>query len=188
MQIETIMTDSWNIFKNNIVAYIIGALIAVIGSIFIITIAPLFYGLTYMAVRGIKGETVEINDVFEGFNNFIRSWVFVIAAVILLMIGYFFLIIPGIILSILLIYALPLLVMRDYGGTDAIKESINIGKENFADTLVLFVIIIVLNAIGDSIPLAFALVVPYTIICYTLATYNLIGETPKTTVVAGEIE
>lgn len=77
MQIETIMTDSWNIFKNNIVAYIIGALIAVIGSIFIITIAPLFYGLTYMAVRGIKGETVEINDVFEGFNNFIRSWVFV---------------------------------------------------------------------------------------------------------------
>ena len=185
MQIETIMTDSWNIFKNNIVAYIIGTLIAVIGSIFIITIAPLFYGLTYMAVRGMKGETVEINDVFEGFNNFIRSWVFVIAAGILLMIGYFFLIIPGIILSILLIYALPLLVLRDYGGIDAIKESINIGKENFTDTLVLFVIIVVLNAIGGAIPLAFALVLPYTTICYTLAASSLIEETST---VAGEIE
>ena len=186
MQIETIMADSWNIFKNNIVAYIIGALIAVIGSIFIITIAPLFYGLTYMAVRGIKGETVEINDVFEGFNNFIRSWVFVIAAGILIMIGYIFLVIPEIILSILLIYALPLLVLRDYGGIDAIKESINIGKENFTDTLVLFVIIVVLNAIGGGIPLAFALVLPYTTLCYTLAASSLIEEAP--TAVAGEIE
>ena len=186
MQIGTTMTDSWNIFKNNIVAYIIGALIAVIGSIFIITIAPLFYGLTYMAVRGIKGETVEINDVFEGFNNFIRSWVFVIAAGILIMIGYIFLVIPEIILSILLIYALPLLVLRDYGGIDAIKESINIGKENFTDTLILFVIIVVLNAIGGSIPLAFALVLPYTTICYTLAASSFIEEAP--TAIVGEIE
>ena len=186
MEIENILSNSWNIFKNNIVAYIIGTLIAVIGSIFIITIAPLVYGLTYMAVRGIKGETVEINDVFEGFNNFIRSWVFVIAAAILIMIGYIFLVIPGIILSILLIYALPLLVLRDYGGIDAIKESINIGKENFKDTLILFVIIVVLNAIGGSIPLAFALVLPYTTICYTLAASNLIEETQ--TAIAGEIE
>lgn len=186
MEIENILSNSWNIFKNNIAAYIIGTLIAVIGSIFIITIAPLFYGLTYMAARGIKGEKVEINDVFEGFNNFIRSWVFVIAAGILLMIGYFFLIIPGIILSILLIYALPLLVLRDYGGIDAIKESINIGKNNFTDTLILFVIIVVLNAIGGGIPLAFALVLPYTTICYTLAASSLIEEAP--TAVAGEIE
>ena len=186
MQIETILTNSWDIFKNNIVAYIIGTLIAVIGSVFIITAAPLFYGLTYMAVRGIKGETVEINDVFEGFNNFIRSWVFVIAAAILIMIGYIFLVIPGIILSILLIYGLPLLVLRDYGGIDAIKESINIGKDNFKDTLILFVIIVVLNAIGGSIPLAFALILPYTTICYTLAASNLIEEAP--TVIAGEIE
>ena len=178
MEVENILTNSWNIFKNNIVAYIIGALITIIGSIFIITIAPLFYGLTYMAVRGIKGETVEINDVFEGFNHFIRSWVFVIAAGILLTIGYIFLIIPGIILSILLIYALPLLVLRDYGGIDAIKESINLGKENFADTLVLFVIIFVLKAIGGAIPPAFVLIAPYTIICYTLAASSLIGEAP----------
>ncbi|MCL7410919.1 MAG: glycerophosphodiester phosphodiesterase [Methanosarcinaceae archaeon] len=188
MQIETIMTDSWNIFKNNIVAFIIGTLIVVIGSIFIITIAPLVYGLTYMAVRGMKGETVEINDVFEGFNNFVRSWVFVIAAVILITIGYIFLIIPGIILTILMIYALPLLVLRDYGGIDAIKESINIGKENFTDTLILFVIIVVLNAIGGSIPFAFVLILPYTTICYTLATSNLIKEAPIATTIAGEIE
>ena len=187
MDIGNVLNNSWNIFKNNIVAYIIGTLIAVIGSIFIITIAPLVYGLTYMAVRGIKGETVEINDVFEGFNNFIRSWVFVIAAAILIMIGYIFLVIPGIILSILLIYALPLLVLKDYGGIDAIKESINIGKENFKDTLILFVIIVVLNAIGGSIPLAFALVAPYTTICTALAASNLIEETSNT-VVAGEIE
>ncbi|HJH30828.1 MAG TPA: hypothetical protein C5S50_01230 [Methanosarcinaceae archaeon] len=99
-----------------------------------------------------------------------------------------FLVISCIILSILLIYALPLLVLRDYGGIDAIKESINIGKDNFTDTLILFVIIVVLNAIGGGIPLAFALVLPYTTICYTLAASSLIEETSNTTAVAGEIE
>lgn len=66
MEIEKLLKDSWEIFQKNIVAFIVGTLIAGIGSILIVTIAPLFYGVTYMAVKGIKGETVEIGDVFAG--------------------------------------------------------------------------------------------------------------------------
>jgi len=65
-------------FVANIVAYIVGALIVAIGSIFIITAAPLVYGLYTMVLKGMRGEKVEIKDVLYGFSSgsiFIRSWI-----------------------------------------------------------------------------------------------------------------
>ena len=188
MDIEVLLKDSWNIFKDNIVAYIIGTLIVILGSIFIVTIAPLFYGLAYMAVRGVKGEKVEINDVFEGFNHFVKSWIFLIVAGVLLFIGYLLLLIPGIILSILLIYALPLLVIRDYSAIDAIKESINLAKANFTETIVLFIIAMVLSSIGGLIRIGAVLTTPFIMIFYTLGAHGLIGKSPKRTEIAGELE
>ncbi|MFP4655297.1 MAG: glycerophosphodiester phosphodiesterase [Methanohalobium sp.] len=149
---------------------------AVIGSILIVAIAPLFYGLTYMTFKGIKGEKVEINDIFEGFHHFVRSWIFAIIAGVLLFVGYIAFVIPGIILSILLIYALPLLVIKGYGGIDAIRESINYSRENPADTLVLFVIGVFISFAGGAIPFGFILSLPYTTILYTMAANNLIKE------------
>ena len=111
--------------------YIIATLVAMIGSILIVTIAPLFYGLVDMAVRGVKGEPIDYKDVFSGFDHFVRSWGFAIVAAVLLLVGYMLLIIPGIILSILLLYAFPLLVIRGYSGVDAIKESIEDWKKQF---------------------------------------------------------
>ncbi|MEA1985551.1 MAG: glycerophosphodiester phosphodiesterase [Euryarchaeota archaeon] len=175
MDINDIFSETWQVFKENFVAYIVGTLITALGSIFIVTIAPLMYGLTYMAVKGVRGEKVEINDVFEGFNHFINSWVFVLVAGILLFIGYLLLVIPGIILSILLLYAFPLMVLKGYGGIDAIQGSIGLSKENFVDTLILSVILWVINAIGGSLYLGSLITVPIALIAAVVAT-NALGK------------
>jgi len=77
-----VITDNvkkaFDVFVANIVAYIIGALIAAFGSFFIITAAPLMYGLYTMILKGTRGEKVEIKDVLYGFSSgsiFIRSWI-----------------------------------------------------------------------------------------------------------------
>ncbi|WP_135604959.1 YciC family protein [Methanococcoides sp. NM1] len=161
MDFEGIFKRSWDVFKENIAAYVVATLIAFIGSIFIVTIAPLFYGLAYMAVKGMGGEKVEINDLFEGFNNFVKSWVFFILFAIIVGIGFMFLVLPGIVLSILMIYALPLLVIRGYGVMDSIKESIEISKNNFVDTLVLAIILWVISAIGGMTYVGSLLTTPF---------------------------
>ncbi|WP_135613008.1 YciC family protein [Methanococcoides sp. AM1] len=161
MDFEGIFRRAWDVFKENIAAYVVATLIAFIGSIFIVTIAPLFYGLAYMAVKGMGGEKVEINDLFEGFNNFVKSWVFFILFAIIVGIGFMFLVLPGIVLSILMIYALPLLVIKGYGVMDSIKESIEISKKNFADTLVLAIILWVISAIGGMIYVGSLLTTPF---------------------------
>ncbi len=170
-----IFKSSWNVFKDNLVAYIIGTLIAVFGSIFVVTAAPLWYGLTYMAVRGLQGEKVEINDVFEGFNHFVKSWVFVIILIVIITIGYLLLILPGIVLSILTVYAFPLLVIKDYGPMDAIKESIDISKESFVDTLVLVIILAVISSIGGAIYIGFVVTGPITLLVLTAVVLSLPG-------------
>jgi hypothetical protein len=43
---ELSLKNSWNVVKENIVTFIVGLLITVIGSVLIVTIAPLFYGFT----------------------------------------------------------------------------------------------------------------------------------------------
>lgn len=188
MDVEGLLKNTWYVFRDNFVALIVGAIVAVIGSILIVTIAPLFYGLTYMTLKGIKGEKVEINDIFEGFHHFFRSWVFAIIAGVLLFVGYMAFIIPGVILSILLIYALPLLVIKGYGGIDAIRESINFSRDNLADSLVLFVIGVFINFVGGAIPFGFIFSLPYTTILYTMATNNLLKEHktyPETEIIGG---
>lgn len=175
---EQIFSDTWDVFKRDFVTYIIATLVALIGSILIITAAPLFYGLYFMALKGIRGEEIEIKDVFEGFNHFVRSWVLLIVAAILVMIGFMLLVIPGIIIGILLIYALPLLVIRGYGGVDAIKESIEIGRANFVDTLILAIVIWVISAIGGYVVVGSLITLPIVAIAETIAVMRLMEDRP----------
>ncbi|MDA0525208.1 glycerophosphoryl diester phosphodiesterase membrane domain-containing protein [Methanococcoides alaskense] len=175
MDYEDIFSRSWNAFKDNVAAFIVATIIVVFGSIFIVTIAPLFYGLTYMAVKGLRGEKVEINDVFEGFNRFVKSWVLLLVSVILIGIGYIFLILPGLILSILLIYSFPLLVIKDYGAMDAIKESIDISKKNFVDSLVLFIIVAIISTIGGITYIVSFVTIPIITIALVAAAESYLG-------------
>ncbi|ABE52171.1 glycerophosphoryl diester phosphodiesterase membrane domain-containing protein [Methanococcoides burtonii] len=175
MDYEDIFSRSWNAFKDNVAAFIVATIIVVFGSIFIVTIAPLFYGLTYMAVKGLRGEKVEINDVFEGFNRFVKSWVLLLVSVILIGIGYMLLVLPGLILSILLIYSFPLLVIKDYGAMDAIKESIDISKPNFVDSLVLFIIVAIISAIGGITYIVSLVTIPIITLALVAAAESYLG-------------
>lgn len=178
VEIEKLLKDSLEIFQKNIVAFIIGTLIAGIGSILIVTIAPLFYGVVYMAVKGIKGEKVEIGDVFEGFKApgaFVQSWIVVIIYLVLMIAGSMLLGRIGGILGILMIYALPLLVMREYSGKDAIKENFELIQKYPVETAIVFLIFFALNFIGSLIVIGALLTFPFSMIGYTLMAKNLTG-------------
>lgn len=183
MELEKLLKDSWEIFQKNLVVYIIGAVIAIIGSVIVITAAPLYYGLTYMASKGARGETVEINDVFAGFkpDKFIQSWILFLALGIPIFIGFLLLILPGIILSIafgiLFLYALPLMVLKNASAIDALKESLEIAKTNLPDTIVLVIVFMVLNAIGSAVWVGTFLTMPFSLILLILALPTIKSET-----------
>lgn len=169
------LEKAFNTLKDNVVAYVVGAIIAIVGSIFIITMAPLMYGLTYMAVKGTRGEKVEIGDVFFAFRSlsrFIRSWLYGIILFVIIFVITIICVILGIILAKIspalaviasligailafivmlgLIYSETLYVMTPPSGViDALKESLTLSKENVLMTIVAVIVMCILGFIGS---------------------------------------
>ncbi len=176
MRAEDILSEGFNLFKKNYVAFIIATLIAAFGSIFIITIPPLWFGIYVMASKATRGEDVEIADVFKGFDYFFVSWVMFIVGGIAILFGLIFFVIPGLLLMILFQYAIPIAISERESGVDALKKSYNIGKANLEFTIILGIILWVFNAIGSSLTVGWLITAPFVIICLTIATQKLTAE------------
>ena len=169
-------------FVQNIVAYIVGFIIGFIGICLVITAGPAMYGLYYMAIKGARGEKVEIKDVFYGLssvNAFIRSWIgfigymlvpiivwiiYGIIAAIVVMVSPALAIIVSLLgllamaitllLLVFLYYVLYIYIMTPSENIIyAIKESISIGKSNFIMVLLTFVISYVMSILWITTPL-----------------------------------
>jgi len=179
---EGLLKDSWNFQKDNIVTYAVATLIAFVGMILIVTIAPLFYGLVHIAVKGARSQPVEINDVFEGFKNgnFVRSWIYMIIYLVVVGIASEIASILGTIVGIIFIFGMPLLVIKGYSGVDAVKETFELVKANPVESLVLYIIMAVLYIIGAiALGVGLLITVPLFQILLARATMELSGVTVK---------
>ena len=161
-----------DVFIANVVAYFIGVIIAVLGSLCLITIAPFGYGLYYMAVKGTHGEKVEIKDVFHGFSSgmFVRSWVGLIGFSLIFFIVIFlglisrflemsilFSFLSLIICFILLIFLFFTLYIYVMSPSEdilyALKESIRISKSNIIATILTMLVNAVFLALFVTAPI-----------------------------------
>ena len=89
----------------------------------ILFLAPIDYGASYAFLKGIRNEKLEIRDMFSGFDNYLNVVLANILAGFLIGIGFFFLIIPGIIVACRFAFVRYLVIDRQLDPIDAIKAS-----------------------------------------------------------------
>ena len=85
--------------------------------------SPIEYGVIYLFLKAVRGETVQIKDIFQPFNQFVDVVLANILVTGIVIAGLILLIIPGIVFAIKLVFVPYLVMDRKMNAINAVKES-----------------------------------------------------------------
>ena len=171
--LNSIAKKSFDIFKKEYATLILATLITIVGSILIVTIAPLFFGLYYVTIQLYEGKKAKPFDVMRGFDYFWKSWGIAILAILCILIGFVLLIVPGLFLIVVFQYVIAVAILEKKGIVDSLKRSYAIGKENIGFSIVLMIIILLIEALGSITYIGLLFTIPFTTLL-TIGAYNQI--------------
>ncbi|MFZ5797421.1 MAG: hypothetical protein ACOY3O_03245, partial [Thermodesulfobacteriota bacterium] len=158
MDFKGLLEQTWKIFTDFLPAMLISTLgligISVVSMGILAPVATAGYMQSLLlAIR--DNRKPEIGDLFSQMRLFLPLLGFGILVFIALMIGFLFLVLPGIILALALsffcLYMLPLMTDQEMGLIDALKESSRMAMEEpITEHIVVVALFIGITAIGQS--------------------------------------
>jgi uncharacterized membrane protein len=113
-------------------------------------------------------------DLFSHLRLFFPLLLFTLVLVVVVTIGFFLLVLPGLVIifaaTFYLIYMVPLMVDKNRGLMDAFKESISLVRHTrFFDHLVLVVLYLMVQSLGGSTLLGTVITIPISTIFLMIA-------------------
>jgi len=178
------ITNGWDLVMSDIgqflllsVIYLVLLTIAfstlVVG---LILAGPLTVGFFYIIFNRIRGNPIKIDDIAKGFNVFLAAVLADLLISAFIMIGFAFLIIPGIVVSALYMFAFPLIIEKKMDFWEAMETSRKVVMKNIFELSVFMLILYILLFIGTLmllVGLIFAVPLVFAAIAY--AYIDLIG-------------
>lgn len=158
MDFKTIFERSWKLFVAHMAALILSTLVYLAVSVVSLGIMAPVLTAGYMQsllllIR--DGRKPEIRDLFGQMRLFFPLLAFMIACVLVIMIGFGLLVVPGIAvtigLSFFCLYMLPLMTDQGLGLIEAVKESCRMALyPPVGEHIAVVVVFLVLSSIGNS--------------------------------------
>ncbi|ATB34168.1 hypothetical protein [Melittangium boletus] len=163
---------TWDFFLANATGLLLGSLVVLIGSIFIIPGPWFAFNLLQETLESVRtGRPVRWQAAYERQGNFLKSWGLTLIMGIPIALGYS-LIVPGLLLSIIWFHA-PMLAAEGRTVIGALSESFRVfqRRSDWAAYFLNVLVLVVLSAVaGLAFPIAF-LTLPlsfvYLALCHT---------------------
>jgi len=111
---------------------------------------PAICGIVWITLKRCRGEEIEFADLFRGFENFGASFAAGLVFSLLLCVGTFFLIVPGIILGALFCFVFPFIVDRglSFGAAMEASRLLGAGRHDLLDRSFFFLLAVLLGISG----------------------------------------
>lgn len=144
------ISEGFNIVKANPLPFILGNLVLLVinGVAMGLLIGHWYAGMYYMVQKARKGETIEIGDVFWGFNNFIPIFVGGLIFSVGVGVGSLFCIIPGFIIGAILLYIIPLVAFQNLEISSAITKSKDEAMKSLVHHTLFVFLVYLIAAVG----------------------------------------
>jgi hypothetical protein len=131
---------------------LLGALAAIVGTAIMygIAVPVVTWALTLVvadrATGGSMGPGEAYGLVKRRLGKLLSAW---IPAFLLVMVGLFFLFIPGLVIGFLFIFVAPVVLLENVGGTDALRRSVQLVKTNLPQVAIVCLVFIGLRIVAS---------------------------------------
>jgi uncharacterized membrane protein len=175
--VEGSLRESWGLFKDDLVLYLVATLLVFVISAVTLGICagPMIVGFIQLVRKRMRGQEATATDVFDGFSEFGASLIAMILIGLGVLIGSMLLVLPGLVFGFITAFTFHAIALDGLGATAAIGQSYALIKANLAPSFALLLIVAVLNAIGGSIIFGSLLATPFSLIVMTIAYQRLRG-------------
>jgi uncharacterized membrane protein len=120
----------WHVLINNQMEHLTGLILlkifAIAYTLFIIN--PIGYGAKYVNLKAVRHNKFDVKEVFDAFKNYLNVVLAALLASSIIIIGFIFLIIPGIIFACRLAFVPYLVMDKNLDPVKAVEESWRLTK------------------------------------------------------------
>jgi uncharacterized membrane protein len=153
VDISRALSRGWELFKNNMGVFVGGSVLA-----WLVACVPIigwFLGFVlvasvdYMFLRRIRGEEVQIGDVFAGFNlAFLNLVMAGIVKTVLVSVGFILCVLPGVYLGVGYVFALPLVLDKKMEFWPAMEVSRRVVHKHWWSVFALVIVLAIVAFVG----------------------------------------
>ena len=170
------IVEGWRLIRNDMVGYVIAALIMVTITVLAYKIHPVVWlavagpmkaGFFLMTVNHMRTGRPMIGDLFQAFTRYIPVTLAMMVMSIFIAAGYLFCLIPGLFLRGIYFFTFLFIVDRGLDFWDAMEASRKVAARDYLEFALLALVLFVINCVGFlffgvglfvTIPLSFAAV------------------------------
>ncbi|MDY0061233.1 MAG: hypothetical protein RBU45_15600 [Myxococcota bacterium] len=152
------LQQAWDLFKVEWQIWVLAALIfmGITTVALILLVIPLFFvagalqaGMFHMALKQIKGQKLEVGDVFAGFSRYGDTTLLSIVVGLIVFGGTLLCIIPGLIFGAWYMFAYPLMMDRGMSWGDAMAESKKLVTQNIWEFVIFSLVAGFIMSVGS---------------------------------------
>ncbi|NUN48820.1 MAG: hypothetical protein HUU15_08345 [Candidatus Brocadiae bacterium] len=190
--LSAVLREAWELYTRELTAWLLlgtvffvsymVASLTCVGIFFVF--GPLFAGLHVAAFKQLRGEKPEVGDIFAGFHWFGATCMAGLLYLLGVSVGFLLCIIPGFILMIWWMFAIPLCASHNMGAMDALARSKEMVSRSFTEFLVFGLVIFLIQMVAGVVPFGQFLVgYPLTTLMVAILIrdlYGLEGALPRT--------